>query len=195
VDGVCFTHTHYDHVAGVDELRIFYLRTDRAVPCLLSRESFADLHERYAYLFRPQGTGSVAAQLEIDLLEGESGERMFLGVPLRFFSYSQANVKVTGYRIGDFAYVTDIKEFDVDIFRHFKGVRRLVLSALEPTSSRCHLSIQEAIDFAEASGVEETWLTHLSHRVDYAAVSAQLPPRVHLGYDGLVLPVGGISHG
>ncbi|OGN64993.1 MAG: hypothetical protein A3E80_02130 [Chlamydiae bacterium RIFCSPHIGHO2_12_FULL_49_9] len=96
-------------------------------------------------------------------------------------------MKVTGFRIGDLAYISDIRDFDDSIFVALKGIKTLVLSALMEGPSRVHLSFQEAISFAKKAGVHKTWLTHMTHTVDYEAASKNLPPDVKLGYDGLEL--------
>ena|SRR3990167_990582 len=188
LDALLLTHTHYDHIAGVDELRVFYFKEKKALPCLLSEETLEDLKRRYHYLFQPIGeAATVSAQLEFHLLEEDIGEREFLGVKIGYASYFQGDMKVTGFRIGDLAYISDIRDFDDSIFVALKGIKTLVLSALMEGPSRVHLSFQEAISFAKKAGVHKTWLTHMTHTVDYEAASKNLPPDVKLGYDGLEL--------
>lgn len=185
-DGLLLTHTHFDHIAGIDELRIYYVRSNRPFPCLLSKESFEELKRRYHYLFQPIGEGpTLSAQLETTLLEKETGEIEFLGVKIGYMSYFQGGMKVNGFRCGDFAYVSDIRDYDESVFRALKGVRKLVLSALRFEPSPLHLTFDEAIAFARKTGAEETRLTHVTHSVDHEAVNRKLPAAVQLGYDGL----------
>lgn len=186
LDGLVLTHTHYDHIAGIDELRTFYLRSRKPLPCLLSVESFEDLKKRYYYFFSPIGEATtLTAQLSFTLLEDEIGQTSFLGLPFSHFSYAQGGMGVTGYRIGDFAYVTDIRDFDPSIFLSLEGIRYLVLGALHEEPSPSHFHFEEAFSFAKKTGAEKTWLTHLSHRVDYEETHKMLPPGIFLGYDGL----------
>lgn len=183
LDGLLLTHTHYDHVAGIDELRVMNFRQKAPFPCLLSQESLDDLHRRYYYLFqKPSSTASHAAQLACQALEGESGETEFLGLRIQYVSYAQGGMKVTGFRMGNFAYISDIREYAPTIFDALRGVEKLVLSALRAERSPVHLSIAEAAEFAERVGARETYLTHLSHAVD---AEHALPQGVALGYDGL----------
>lgn len=186
LDGLLLTHTHYDHIAGIDDLRIFYLRSQKKLPCLLSVESFQDLEKRYYYLFQPIGkVPTLSAQLDIHLLPKEEGEAEFLGIQIGYMTYTQGGCKVNGFRIGNFAYISDIREYSASIFERLKGVKTLVLSALREEQSLLHFSLQEAVDFAQKVGAERTRITHISHGLDHESTNRKLPKSIQLGYDGL----------
>ncbi len=186
LDGLLLTHTHYDHIAGIDELRIFYVRRNRELPCLLSKESYEHLKMRYPYLFQRIGeAASLSARLEIHLLAAMKGEVEFVGLKIGYFSYYQGDMAVNGYRIGNFAYVSDIREYDESIFVALKGVDHLVLSALREAPSRLHFSLEEAVRFARQAGAKKTWLTHMNHELDHEKANSKLPNDVQLAYDGL----------
>jgi phosphoribosyl 1,2-cyclic phosphate phosphodiesterase len=190
LSGLILTHTHYDHIAGIDELRIYYLRSKQKLPCLLSMESLEDLRKRYYYLFQPIGeVPTLSAQLDFTLLEEDMGDIEFLGVKFSYVSYFQGGTKVNGFRVGDFAYISDIRDFDPSIFVGLKGVRKLVVSALRDEPSPLHLSIDEAVAFAREVNAEETRLTHISHVLDHEIVNRRLPPEIQLGYDGLEMEI------
>lgn len=187
LDGLLLTHTHYDHVAGIDELRIFNFRMKRPMPCLLSQDSLLELKRRYFYLFEPNHEGStLSAQLQVQLLEKDFGPVEFEGVRLATVSYFQAGMRVTGFRSGDFAYISDIREFDKkSVFEGLAGVKSLVVSALRQGSSPVQFNVDEAVAFAREVGAEQTWLTHLSHGLEYEETERSLPPDIRMGYDGL----------
>jgi phosphoribosyl 1,2-cyclic phosphate phosphodiesterase len=188
LDGLLLTHTHYDHIAGIDELRVFYLRSQKKLPCLLSVESFQDLEKRYDYLFQPIGkVPTLSAQLDIHLLPKDEGKETFLGIQIGYLTYTQGGCKVNGFRIGDFAYISDIREYNISIFEHLKGVKTLILSALREEQSALHFSLQEAVDFAQKVGAEQTRITHISHGLDHESTNRKLPKSIQLGYDGLEL--------
>ena len=102
-------------------------------------------------------------------------------------SYSQGGMKVTGFRFGDFAYLTDICDYDESIYESLRGVRYLVLSALRFTPSHVHFTVQQAVAFAQEVAAEQTWLTHMAHDLDHEETNARLPEHIRLGYDGLVI--------
>ncbi|MCB1119299.1 MAG: MBL fold metallo-hydrolase, partial [Chlamydiia bacterium] len=117
LDGVLLTHTHYDHTGGIDDLRIFYLKAKKALPCLLSTVSAPDIRARFAYMLRPQPLEiKETPRLKLIEIGEERGERVFEGIVVRFFSYKQLEMPVLGFRFGSLAYVTDIKAFSGDIY-------------------------------------------------------------------------------
>jgi phosphoribosyl 1,2-cyclic phosphate phosphodiesterase len=191
LDGVLLTHTHYDHISGIDELRTYYLTQKAPMPILLSKESSDDLAARYKYLFKPVGPeASLTAQLELQGLAGDRGEVDFLGEKIGYFSYFQGKMKVTGYRIGDFAYVSDIKDYPEEIFASLSGVRTLVVSALRDGAAKLMFSLEDAVAFSKKTGAKRTLVTHMNHEVDYESANRKLPPGVELAYDGMEIEFG-----
>jgi phosphoribosyl 1,2-cyclic phosphate phosphodiesterase len=190
LDGLILTHTHYDHIAGIDELRIYYLLSQKKLPCLLSQESLNDLKKRYDYLFQPIAEGApLSAQLTYTTLERDRGEVEFLGLKLSYVSYFQGGAKVTGFRIGDFAYISDIRDYDPSIFSGLEGVQTLVISALREEPTVNHFSLEEAVAFARTLGAKTTRITHISHALDHAIINRKLPSSIQLGYDGLEMDI------
>lgn len=185
LDGVFLTHTHFDHVAGLDELRTYYLLHRLIIPVLVSSEALESLKKRYDYLFREKDWGmSLTAQLDFQVLEDMRGSTSFCGIPLRYVSYEQGGTKVNGYRFGDFAYISDIKKYPETIFDDLNGVKTLVVSALREPVSQMHLSLEEAVEFGRKVGAEQTYFTHVAHEVDHESVNQKLPDGFAVAYDG-----------
>lgn len=184
LDGVLITHTHYDHIGGLDDLRVFHMLHKKQLSCLSSKETFDEIHQRFHYLFKKRG-GESCLQLNFELLENDFGHVEFEGVDIHYLTYFQAGMKVTGYRIGSFAYISDIHKYDARVLEELKGVEILVLSALRPTTSEVHFSLDEAIEFSRKVGAVRTFFTHIAHEIDHEETNSKLPPGITLSNDGL----------
>lgn len=188
LDGLIFTHAHYDHIAGIDELRIFCLRSGKSLPCLLSPETAKDLKLRFNYLFEEKKSyAGLLTRFQIQEFERDRGEVNFQGLRIRYFSYEQLGMRVDGLRFGNLAYISDIKTFPETIFEDLKGIKTLVLSALRFERTKMHFSIDDAIAFSQKAGAEKTWLMHISHDLDHEKANAYLPDNMEMAYDGLQL--------
>ncbi len=190
LDGLFLTHAHHDHTAGLDELRIFNLRSGQPLPCLVSPETLRELKMRFYYIFEgvysAEGT-KITTDLDLTLIEGKKGVIDFEGMPIGYMSYQQGGMEVQGFRFGDLAYLTDIKYFDQDIFDSLKGVKTLIISALRFTPSPLHFTVDDAIAFAKIVNAQQTWLTHIAHELEHSKTNAYLPESIRLSYDGLEL--------
>lgn len=191
VDGLLLTHTHYDHIGGLDDLRAYNFFSDKPIPCLLSKETLEELKKGYHYIFKPSSKDeTLSTQLKFMVLEKESGEVEFEGIKISYLSFHQKATKVTGYRIGDLAYISDIKEYDESIFSQLKNLNILIVSALRPQSSPLQFSLEEALDFSKRVGAKRTYFTHIAHEIDHEKISKKLIANHFLAYDGLELELG-----
>lgn len=189
LDGVLITHAHSDHIAGIDDLRSYYFLNNKKLPCLLSQETFEEIKQRFPYLFRPSSEGSISAQLSFHILSHDFGDEEFERIRVHYLSYFQSGMKVTGFRIGTFAYVSDIRTFSANVFDSLKGVEILVLSALRHESTAMHFSIEEAISFSRRTGAKTTYFTHIAHALDHESANAHLPKGFYLSYDGMEIKI------
>lgn len=186
IDGLLLTHGHYDHTGGIDELRTLNLKEKKAIDCLLSKETLEVLKKSYYYLFLPKSKeGSLFTDLSFFELDKDSGQISFQGINIFYCSYFQKKTKVTGFKIGKLAYISDIKEYPNNIFDFLKDIDILVLSALRPEPSPVHFGLEEALSFVNRAKPKKTFFTHIAHEMDHEKVSLALPPSVKLAYDGL----------
>jgi phosphoribosyl 1,2-cyclic phosphate phosphodiesterase len=197
LDGVIITHTHYDHIGGLDELRAYSFARTEPLPALLLQSSFKELETRYPYLFMKRAAAdSSIAEIAFTPMPQDRGIQEFLSLPFTYFNYYQGGMQVMGFRLGNFAYLTDLKNYTPDIFEDLKGVETLVVSGVKLSTSRIHLSIDEAVLFAKKVGAKKSYITHLSHEIDFETISKELPLEVQLAYDGLTLKIDNeTSHG
>jgi len=186
VDAVVFTHSHADHIFGLDDVRIFNFRQRSAIPCYGSAATLAAIRRTFAYVFESGQEGGGKPQL--DLLEVrepfELLGRTFVPIPVW-----HGTMEVFGYRIGSFAYVTDCNLIPETSFRLLEGVETLILDALRYRPHSTHFSVEEAVEAAARIGARRTILTHLAHEVDHDNPLVPLPAGVEFGYDGLIFDV------
>jgi phosphoribosyl 1,2-cyclic phosphate phosphodiesterase len=184
IDGILFTHSHADHVFGLDDVRIFNFRQRGPIPWYGSKDTLAALRRTFAYVFEGGEWGGGKPQLELVEIAGPIellGHRV---VPVPVI---HGRLPVFGYRIGGFAYVTDCNLIPDESFELLEDLDVLVLGALRYRSHPTHFSIEEAIAIAERIGAAVTYFTHLAHDVDHGRPEVPLPAGVAFGHDGLVL--------
>lgn len=185
LDALFLTHTHYDHVGGLEELRAFTLKSDRRLPCFLAEESFESIQKLFYYHFREkESVSNRTAEFDYRVLPGSSGTFRCMDESFEYIHYTQGSMPVLGFRVGSFAYVTDIKEYSDVCLEKVRGVDILVTSALRFGHSRVQMNVDEAVDFIEAVGAKKAYLMHMSHEIDYEYLAALLPPSIEPAYDG-----------
>jgi len=192
VDAVLYTHAHFDHVVGADDLRPFLFDNDTPIPCYADPATAAALRRMLGYIFA-DGSYPGVAQLRLHEVAGPFtvASRYAPGttvevVPVPAF---HGTLPVLGYRVGRFAHLTDVSAVPDASLPLLDGLDVLVLDGLRETPHPTHLSIPEAVALAERIGARRTLLVHMTHSVLHAETAATLPAGVELGVDGQVLEV------
>lgn len=186
LDAVLFTHSHADHIMGLDEVRIFNFRQRQRIPCYGSASTLAAIRRSFHYAFEGEAEGGGIPRLDLVPVDGPFRA---LGVEVMPLPAHHGSMPVTGYRIGDFAYLTDCNGIPEATMGSMRGLDVLVLGALRYRSHPTHFTVEEALTVAARIGAERTIFTHLAHEVDHAAPAVELPDSVELGYDGLSFTV------
>ena len=192
LDAVLFTHTHADHVHGIDDLRAFTVRQKGPLEAYGSADTLAELAHKFPYIFdseirAPAGTSK--PELTPRPLQPGVAVRI-AGFPVEPLALPHGRQEVLAYRVGPVAYVTDVKDVPDSAGERLRGLEVLVLSPLLSKPHPLHLSIPEAVAVAQSIGARRTFFTHLTHETPHAELAASLPPGITPAYDGLVIDVG-----
>lgn len=191
LDAVLYTHEHADHIAGIDDLRMFSVRQRAAVPLYGPPETLERLRTSFGYIFDDAVRayeGTSKPSLELHPLE-PGVEVDVGGVCVLPLAFRHGHIRVYGYRIGGLGYLTDVKTVPEPERDRLRGVDVLVINALWDRPHPTHLSIPEAIETARDLGARRTYLTHLTHETGHDALAARLPPGIEPAYDGLTVEV------
>lgn len=181
IDAVCYTHTHADHIHGIDDLRAFNIVSGQAIPIFGSAETLAVIRRNFGYIFDSELEPGYRPRLEIRQIDGPFDLFGLKIVPLPLW---HGNGKSLGYRVGSFAYLVDCNAIPEATLPQLQGIGTLVIDALRFRPHTTHFNIAQALEVANHLGARRTYLTHLSHEVDHATDAARLPPGVEFAYDG-----------
>lgn len=188
VDAVLFTHHHFDHVVGVDDLRPFLFRNKAPIPCYARHDTSVVLQNMFQYIFTDGSYPGVPNLLlqsvsgPFDVVSRDDARRRVRVEPIDVY---HGRLPLYGYRVGDFAYITDTSDIPDESLAKLQGVDTLVLDALRHESHPTHFSIAEAVDVARLIGARRTYFTHMTHNLLHAEETTRLPEGIDLGFDGL----------
>lgn len=186
LDGLLVTHSHYDHVGGIDDLRPYCYPDSFPVWC--EPNVAEDLRNRVPYCFAEHlypgvPTFNIHELTTLDPFE-INGDVI---VPLRVM---HARLPITGFRFGPLAYVTDCKTMPAETVEKLKGVDTLVINALRHDEHMSHMNLRQALDVIKQTAPRRAVLTHISHQMGpHSRMNPQLPPGVELAYDGQTITV------
>jgi phosphoribosyl 1,2-cyclic phosphate phosphodiesterase len=187
VDAILFTHSHADHVFGLDDVRRYNQMQRSAIACYADADTLSDLRRMFAYVFEPpRQRGGGLPQLSLFRIGGPFtlGGVEVVPVPL-----VHGLLPVLGFRVGTFAYLTDCNRIPDASWPLLDGVRTVILDALRHRPHPTHFTVDEAIHVVERLGAERAYFTHICHDLQHAETCARLPAGVELAYDGLVLTI------
>ncbi|WP_263354990.1 MBL fold metallo-hydrolase [Acidicapsa acidisoli] len=191
VDAVLYTHSHADHIFGMDDLRPLSFVTYRQfgpIPLYATPETRTVLEHVYSYTFSPDAKYPTRARVAIKDVASDTPipvhEVVFTPIPV-----FHGELPITGYRFGNVAYMTDVSTIPEESFALLKGLDVLVVSALRHTPHPSHATLDQAVRWANRIGARQTWFTHISHDLGAAETNANLPEGMALAHDGLTFPV------
>ena len=188
VDGILFTHEHSDHTAGLDDIRPFNFKQGE-IPIYAHQRVIDNLKRRFDYVFetvnRYPGAPCVSTIEVVNNKPFSIGNKTAIPIDVM-----HAGLQVFGYRIDDFAYLTDVKTIEENEIEKLKNLKVLVINALREESHIAHFNLQEALDFITLVQPEKAYITHISHILGFhEEVQKRLPKNVFLAYDNLQITI------
>lgn len=183
LDAILITHSHADHILGLDDVRPLNHGHKQPIPCYGSRECIEEISITFRYIFK-QNHYSDLPRIDLRVIEEAFAifDRTILPIPVM-----HAGNPIFGYRVNDFAYLTDVSFIPETSYPLLTGLKVLVLGALRHKPHAGHFTLEQAVHTARRIGAEATYFTHMCHHLEHEQTNADLPEGIQLSYDGLTL--------
>ncbi|NVM04408.1 MAG: MBL fold metallo-hydrolase [Candidatus Helarchaeota archaeon] len=185
IDAVLYTHQHADHIFGLDDIRRFNYIQKRAIPCYGSENTIKALMNSFSYILKNDKRFEYfLPKVDFHTINNNFYIRDIEIIPVEVL---HGGLSILGFRIGDFAYLTDCNKIPNGSRELLSGLNVLVLDALRKKPHIAHFNLSEAVSEARLIGAERTFFTHISHDLEHNTINKQLPENIKLAYDGLVV--------
>jgi phosphoribosyl 1,2-cyclic phosphate phosphodiesterase len=189
LDAVLFTHSHADHIMGLDDVRPFNFRQRTSIPIFASAEAMSTIQRCFEYIFIGDETESSVPHLETHTLNGKSfqlfGQEF---VPVRLL---HGRKSIYGFRFGQAAYLTDHSDIPAESMEQLADLDVLFLDALRHKPHPTHSTVEKSMQTVERLAPRRAFFTHICHDLSHEETESALPPHIRLAYDGLEITVGG----
>ena len=185
VDAILFTHSHADHILGLDDIRRFNHIQGGAMPCYANGFAWDVIKRVFYYSF--DGVPRLGGGIPMITSHEITGPFSVSGLNVIPVPLWHGNMPILGFRFGSFAYLTDCNRIADESWPLIAGVDTLVIDALRDKPHPTHFSVAEALTVVETVHPRRAYFTHMTHDLGHVATNARLPPGVELAYDGLVL--------
>ncbi len=186
-----FTHSHADHIMGIDDLRIFGFQLDDSVPLYCEEVVEEQIRQTFSYAFSDPSTHAhkyAAPRLRFERIT-EGQDFSLLGLDIRTIRLKHGELPILGFRIGNVAFCTDVSTIPADSREQLKNLDVLVLNTLRHKPHPTHLHLDAALNLIRQLQPRQAYLTHMSHELDYDELLKELPPNVAPAYDGLRIAI------
>ena len=183
LDSILLTHEHKDHIAGLDDVRAFNYKSQDAIDIYAEERVQKAIKKEYSYVFSEYQYPGIPKMRLNSIPDNSFNVKGIQIDPIRVFHY---RLPVYGFRVGNFAYITDANYIPEESKEKLFGIKYLVINALRKEKHISHFSLREAIDFIREISPKKAFITHISHQMGlHAEVSKELPQGIILAYDGL----------
>ena len=187
IDAVLYTHTHADHLHGIDDLRAFCQLKRQQIPLYGKADAVEHIKQKFGYTLREP----LVDFWDLPVLCITPVEAPFelFGTTITPVPVMHGKSPIFGYRVGNFAYMTDVSEIPESSFRLLKGLDVVLLDCLRETSHPTHINIEQSLAYIGRIKAKQSYMIHMTHELEYTSLSKQLPKDVFVGFDGLKLHI------
>lgn len=188
LDAVAYTHSHADHVHGLDDLRMIVFNMKRRLPVWADGDTQNALYARFGYAFMQPDDSPYPPILDMHTISGDFTVSGAGGdITLIPFEVNHGAIEALGFRVGGVAYLPDVAQIPDDVWPRLEGLDCWILDALRRTPHPTHSHLAQSLDWLERSGARQGVLTNMHIDMDYATLCAELPDTVVPAYDGMTL--------
>jgi phosphoribosyl 1,2-cyclic phosphate phosphodiesterase len=186
IEAVLITHSHADHVMGMDDLRSLCMKTHSAIPVYTLPRYQEDIRRIFPYAFANVPPGVFVPRFD---LRDVPAEFSVGGLPIRSFLVDHGKIPVVGLRVGGLAYITDVSHIPESAMGELQGLDTLIIDAVRYEPHPNHFHFSRAVEVAQEIGARQTYFTHLSHDYNHEETNASLPAGIALAHDGLRIAI------
>ena len=187
VDAILFTHSHADHIMGLDDVRPFNFRQKERIPIYGTELTIATIQRCFEYVFDGGKKESNVPQLDVKLLD--RGAVDVFGVKFLPVPVLHGTQTIHGFRFGAAAYLTDHSDIPEASIEQLRGLDVLFLDALRYKPHPTHSTVERSLQSVEKLAPRRAFFTHICHDLPHQSTEERLPPHVRLAYDGLRIEV------
>lgn len=187
VDALLYTHSHADHIFGLDDVRRYNELQGVELPVFGREDVLADLRSAFSYIFRPTQQGGGKPRLALTPVEGD--HLVYDGLRIEAIPVLHGQLPITAFRFGAFAYVTDASAISTESRDRLRSLDTLVLGALRHDPHPTHFTVAQSLEVVADLAPRRAFFVHMSHNLLHRATERALPPHVRLAYDGLIIDV------
>lgn len=194
LDAILLTHTHADHLHGLDDIRPFNFYQQHAIPLYAEPHYLEDVRTKFAYIFNPSQEGGGKPRLQLVPVTDaftlkETSHPALQKLEVTPLPLVHGSISCLGFRIGNIAYVTDCSYISDETIAKMQGLEILFLDCLRPKPHSTHFHIELSLEYAHRIGAKKTVLTHMGFEIEYESFRKSLPRGIVPAYDGMKLRV------